>query len=198
MMMKKLLATMLTLGVVTIMNPISVLATQTNMGAGSSIGDGEASNMGNGSQANIEVSAQYTNETVTSTEYSVDISWGAMEFTYAVGGTKEWNPVTHDYEVHSEEEWVASGNTITVTNHSNTGIKATFSYASATEYKDVTGTFDVEDNVLELATAESGVEGQAGEATKGTVTLTLSGTLSENVTEQTNVGTITVKISDTE
>ena len=74
-----------------------------------------------GSQ-DIDVNAKYVDGVSAPTKYSVDVSWGAMEFTYTVSGTKTWDPETHTYTASTQPAWTASGNTITVTNHSNTDI----------------------------------------------------------------------------
>ena len=90
-----------------------------------------------------------------------------MEFTYTVSGTKTWNPATHAYATIIQPAWSASGNTITVTNHSNTG--------------------------LTLPTAEGKAVNDA--VLTGKTSLTLGGTLASDITVFTNVGTVIVTIS---
>lgn len=143
-----------------------------------------------GSQ-DIDVSAKYVDGVSGGTKYSVDVAWGAMEFTYTVSGTKTWNPATHDYVISTSGAWTESGNTITVTNHSNTGITASFAFAPLTEYNTVAGTFSA--SSVQLPSAE-GKALDAAELT-GTTTLTLGGTLADTVTTMTKVGAITVTIS---
>ena len=55
---------------------------------------------------------------------SVEITWGAMEFTYCDG---EWNPNTHTYE---NGYWAATadGDLVTVKNTGNVDVSVTFSY----------------------------------------------------------------------
>lgn len=57
---------------------------------------------------------------------SVDVEWGAMEFTYT---QEEWNPNTHKYEKEGwEPDDVEKGNKITVTNHSNIAVNVSYRY----------------------------------------------------------------------
>lgn len=67
----------------------------------------------------------YTNTQEIAKVVSVNISWGAMEFTFTGG---EWQPETHTY---SEEKWTADeegGNVITVTNNGEVDVNVTFTY----------------------------------------------------------------------
>ena len=144
-----------------------------------------------GGKKEIDVNAKYVDSVDTTTVYNVDVSWGAMEFTYTVSGTKTWNPETHTYEVSTSGAWTASGNEITVTNHSNTGIKADFTYAEATGFDTVTGSFT--QNSFTLPSAEGKAISDA--ALIGKTALTLGGTLSSDKTALTRVGKVTVKIS---
>ena len=146
----------------------------------------------NGGQQDIDVNAKYVNGVATPTKYSVDVEWGAMEFTYTVSGTKTWDAENHQYAVSTSGAWTASGNEISVTNHSNTGIKAGFAYTKDSAYNAVTGTFSA--NSLTLPTAV-GKTTDAAEL-KGTTALTLGGTLASGVTDFTKVGTVTVTISE--
>ena len=73
--------------------------------------------------------------------YSVDITWGDMAFTYtAEAGI--WDPTTHKTTDAEGGVWTVNndgGNTITVTNHSNTGVTAAFSYAADTGFEGISG-----------------------------------------------------------
>ena len=151
----------------------------------------ESTVSGNGGKQEIDVNAKYVDSVDTTTVYNVDVSWGAMEFTYTVSGTKTWNPETHTYEVSTSGAWTASGNEIAVTNHSNTGIKADFTYAKATGFDTVTGTFS--QSSLSLPTADGKAVNDATLTKKNA--LTLGGTLSSDKTALTRVGKVTVKIS---
>ena len=145
----------------------------------------------NGGKQEIDVRAKYESSSKTPTVYSVDVAWGAMEFTYAVSGTKTWNADTHTYSVNSNDGWTATGNEITVTNHSNTGIKADFTYAKAAGFDTVTGRFS--QSSLTLPTAEGKALDDA--VLTGKTALTLGGTLANDKTGLTKVGTVTVTVS---
>ena len=145
-----------------------------------------------GGNTNIDVKAKYNSSSATSEKISVDIAWGAMEFTYNVGGTKEWNAATHQYVDNTTKNWTATGNTVTVTNHSNVAVNATLSFAKEANYSTVNGSFDKP--TLNLATA---VDTAVADAPKDTATLTLDGTLGDTVTTLTKIGTITVAIAAT-
>ncbi len=84
---------------------------------------------------------------------SVDIAWGAMEFTY----TAAWNTSTLAYDPGS---WSASGNTVTVTNTGSTAANVVF--ACSCTALGVAAAFDTSGGLL-----------AAGSST--TATLTLSG-----------------------
>lgn len=53
----------------------------------------------------IPVNGSYQEKLETETVYSVDISWGSMEFVYAKEGTGVWNPETHSYDNVSGAGW---------------------------------------------------------------------------------------------
>lgn len=143
-----------------------------------------------GSQ-DIDVSAKFVDGVSVSTRYSVDVTWGAMEFTYTVSGTKNWDPETHTYTASTQPTWTASGNTITVTNHSNTDITAFFAFSALDAYDTVTGSFS--STSLTLPTAEGKAVNDA--VLTGKTSLTLGGTLASDITVFTNVGTVIVTIS---
>ena len=139
----------------------------------------------------IDVQAKYTDSVDFPTVYSVDISWGEMAFTYTVSGEKLWDPEKHDYEISTSYEWTATGNEITVTNHSNTAVKVDFTYAANNGHNTVTGSFS--QNSLTLPTAEG--KGLYDATLVGKTALTLDGFLADTQTNLTVVGTVTVAIS---
>lgn len=141
-------------------------------------------------QEEINVSAKYVDGISGGTVYSVDLNWGAMEFTYTVSGSQVWNPETHEYDTTTEDKWEAVGNEITVTNHSNAAIKATFTFNALDAYKDVTGAFSAAE--LNLPSAE-GKATNAAELT-GKTALNLDGVLDSATTTMTKIGAITVVI----
>lgn len=144
-----------------------------------------------GGSQDIDVKAKYDDGVNTPTVYNVDISWGAMEFTYSVSGTKTWDPENHTYTTSTSASWAASGNEITVTNHSNTEIKADFTYAKETGFDKVSGSFSNASFTLPSAEGKTTTDA----ALIGTTALTLAGSLESDKTVMTKVGTITVTIS---
>lgn len=148
-----------------------------------------SSNVGTGDQT-IDVSAKYSDNTESPIVYNVELTWEAMEFTYAVGGTNVWNPDTHEYESDVSANWIANGNKLTLTNHSNAEVNASLQFNADEMYNSVKGNFDNSEVVLPSA------ENKTVDASELTSTsaLSLSGSLNSDVTELTKVGTITVII----
>ena len=144
-----------------------------------------------GGTATKPVTASYRSGAGGGTVYSVDITWGSMAFTYSEGSGSTWNPATHTYSSGGEGGWSNSGNTVTVTNHSNTEVTATLAYASTEEFKGISGSFGNK-STMNLATA---VNTPFASAPTDTAALTLSGTLASTLTDPTTVGTITVTIN---
>lgn len=143
-----------------------------------------------GKSATKAVKASYGSGAGGSTVYSVDITWGNMEFTYSAGSGSTWNPANHTYSLGGAGGWSHNGNTVTVTNHSNTEVTATLAYASTEGFKGISGSFDK--STMNLKTAD----GTTFEnAPKDTAALTLSGALDSSVTGSATIGTITVTIS---
>lgn len=137
-----------------------------------------------------DVKAQYVDKSKQTTVYSVDVTWGAMEFTFTKSGDKVWNAENHTYTDNTKTEWTAEGNTVTVTNHSNASVIVTLSVALQDAYKDVTATFSTTSKTL-----KAGVEGAPDAADSFTSTLTLSGNLPDTVKTLTTIGSITVAIN---
>lgn len=179
-MTKKKTALVLTLAMVFSLAPLSAYATDTITEVGRS--------------ANHDVTATYvagSSGGAGGTVYSVDIAWGDMAFTYtAAAGV--WDPATHTITGADGGTWSATntgGNQIKVTNHSNTAVTATFSYAAASGYDSISGSFDK--TSLDLATA---VGTEVSNAPKDSAALTLSGALDSATAASTKIGTITVTL----
>lgn len=148
-----------------------------------------ATTVGTGDQ-DIDVKGKYLDNSTTPTIYSVDVTWGAMEFIYTESGAMTWNPADHTYTDSTSATWVANGNTVTVTNHSNAEVTASFAFNALTAYNTVTGSFDIASETL-----DAGIVDGYDAADKVVGTLTLAGTLAETVADFTKVGTITVTIA---
>ncbi|MDO4516636.1 MAG: hypothetical protein Q4C76_05840 [Bacillota bacterium] len=144
----------------------------------------------------IPVTAKYVAASEADVVYSVDISWGSMEFTYTAGKAV-WNPVNHTYDTSntSTAVWACENdaNKITVINHSNADVSCDLTYDK--EIDSVTGVFDSNSYSFPSASNQSYLGNQNAEALKFNAYLTLSGTLDSTTTTATQVGTIIVTIS---
>lgn len=146
-----------------------------------------------GGSDSAEVKGTYVAGGTAATVYSIDITWGSMEFTYTDASAGTWNPETHQYDNTVAAKWscAADANKIQVTNHSNTDVTVQFSYASESGYSEITGTFSAAK--LNLASA---VETEPLNAPSGSATLSLSGALSSEKTTSTKIGTVTVTLAN--
>lgn len=145
-----------------------------------------------------DVYVTYQEGASSPTIYSVDIVWESMEFTYTAASEGTWDPETHDYTNKQDASWSFANNKITVTNHSNTAINATFSYAPDTSFNAVNGTFvGVDNKALTNATLtlKSAVGSAREAAPSGDAFLSLSGELPSRLETQTVCGTVTVTIN---
>lgn len=179
-MMKKKTALVLTLAMVFSLAPLSAYADTIGTAGGT---------------ASHDVTATYRADSsggAGGTVYSVDITWGDMAFTYtAEAGI--WDPTTHKITDAEGGVWTVDkegGNTITVTNHSNTGVTAAFSYAAADGFGDISGSFDHDSLTLQTAVGTT-VEA----APKATTSLSLNGALGSTTADNTKIGTITVTLN---
>jgi len=129
--------------------------------------------------------------TVNTKVYSVDVTFGDMNFTYTDTATGAWDPATHSYPDTVAAAWNKTSADITVKNHSNAAVAVTVAYAKDAGY---TGAVDgaISEGSFDLETAE----GTAfANAPAKTVTFTISGTPETTMTTATTVGTITVTIA---
>ena len=95
-----------------------------------------AANNDGTSGTTIDVTGTYQAAEAPADVVSVDIEWDAMDFTYTAGSKGTWNASTHQYDNPTEGGWAATSGTdpkITVTNHSNVPVKASFAFASAVD-----------------------------------------------------------------
>ncbi|MBE6530666.1 MAG: hypothetical protein E7679_01050 [Ruminococcaceae bacterium] len=139
----------------------------------------------------LPVKANYSVGEIAPDTYSVDLSFGSMEFTYEANLNSNWNADSHQYEA-GEGAWVCEGGTnkISVTNHSNVGIKAAFSYAQESGYTNINGSFGSKS----AFTLDSAVGTIYENAPTDSTYLTLSGEYSGNE-EFVQVGSVTITIS---
>lgn len=169
---------------------LAILLTLALMCAGLTVFAGSTTVSSSGNTT-IDVQGKYQSGDEPATVYHVDVSWGSMEFTYNAATLGSWDPSTHSYVEGSQASWTydTNANVITVKNHSNAGITASFDF-EAEEGFDVEGEFSNDSFTLETA------EGKALENTPtGTTALTISGALDSSVTDFIKIGTVTVTIS---
>lgn len=127
---------------------------------------------------NSSIVINYTAKTV-----SVDITWGAMEFTYMDG---DWQPESHTY---ADGEWTAdneNGNVITVTNNGNMAVNATLTYTKTVT--EVEGSFIDNDGTAITSPFTLAVEEEKK------VKLILTGKPSSTL-EDATLGSVTVTIT---
>ncbi|MCD7957004.1 MAG: hypothetical protein LUG93_14905 [Lachnospiraceae bacterium] len=76
--------------------------------------------------SSADVTATYESSE-TEIIYSVDITWGSLEFTYTEAGAQTWDPSTHTYSEAEEGGWSyeEGSNILTITNHSNSAVAGT-------------------------------------------------------------------------
>ena len=136
----------------------------------------------------ITVNGTYQAAEAAADVISVDIAWDNMDFTYTAPSKGTWNASTHQYDNPTEGGWAATDGTdpkITVTNHSNVTVNASFAFAAAVD--GLNGSFTKTALVLdsaegtELSNAPTdetafSVSGSAIDADKslGTITVTVA------------------------
>ncbi len=148
-----------------------------------------------GAPTTIDVTGTYSDTHTSSTVYSVDISWGAMNFTYSISGSLNWNPKTHAYDNNENIGWTADGNTIITANHSNKAVNVAFAFAKdETNAPSVTGSFNNESYTLPTADVGDSLNDPTKAPTNSS-TLTISGTLDPDK-KDVKIGTVTVTLSE--
>lgn len=172
--------------------------------------EGATSAAGKGSgDYTIGVDGKYQAGNAAEAKVSVDIAWEKMSFTYAAGSS-EYDAGTHQTTT-TDGAWSANKPGITVTNHSNVDVAATFDFAQASTLPagtTITGKFydksgDGEaatytENTYRSFTLLSGEKPAANSENYTTPTKTIYfGISGDPITESTTLGTITVLIAKT-
>lgn len=150
----------------------------------------------NGSDS-AEVKGTYNAGGTAATVYSVDITWGSMDFTYTDASTGTWNPATHQYDNISAAKWSCreGADKISVTNHSNAGITAQLGYEPVTGYTEISGSFsDNKGTAITKLTLRSAVGTEPANAPSASAVLGLNGVLSSDNTTATAIGKVTVTL----
>ncbi len=170
----------------------------------------------------LPVTATYESGDGAPATYSVDVSWGTMQFTYNAP-KKVWDPIKHTEEDDGKGTFscVSGANQITVANHSNMSVKVKFEFNVNDTYgaingeftgmqKNVTGDVSSIDTTTGWSNVESDLKSEGVTLAVGTVdpsgnqivtdvvvaTLALNGKLSDpGNTESTVIGTVTIGLA---
>ena len=152
------------------------------------------------------VKGNYVGPEEPGTVYSVEITWGSMEFTYDDGTVQNiWDPETHQYSSQSVtggQGWICNNkaNEVTVVNKSNAALQVNVTTAITNQ---AVGTIsakvtvnNAETDAFALADASQGATTRvAGTASQGTAVVTLSGTPNRDIANNTVIGKVTVTLS---
>ena len=179
--MKKLFAILLAIAMIA---ALSVTAFAANNAAGSLQGGNE-----------VAVYGKYIAGADPIDVYEVVIEWDTMKFDYT-DAQMIWDTTELDWVVEEAAAWsVAEGssNEITLTNKSSKDVVATFTWAPGANYTGITAAWTgLTDNKVTVLSALNN-EGDAGVAA---VEFMPAGQLADTVTILTQLGNITVAISD--
>ncbi len=151
-----------------------------------------------GSGNSQEIWAIYKEGVKDNSIISVNISWEKMSFTYKGESEPVWNANLHQYEGEATEAgWAPSEAKITITNNSNTILKATFAYQHKDAFKDIDMAFT--DMTPYIGSADTNDSQDAEGNPKGTpcqvsVKVIPTGVLEKENVESVQIGTITVSI----
>lgn len=119
--------------------------------------------------------------------YYVEVEWGSLEYTYDNGEIRKWNPDTLEYATETgTPKWtcIKDADKITVKNHSNVPVTASFAYVQTDT--GITGSFSKDSITLDAPNSTY--------TPSGTVTLSLDGAFSRSDGAKKPVGTATVNI----
>lgn len=130
----------------------------------------------------IEVNGEFVAADAPADKISVEIKWDEMKFTYTEA-QKVWNPETHQYD-QGDGTWSSEAKDITVSNHSNIGIKAAFTFNGN---NGITGSFDNAELTLSTASGKT-----LSDTPSATSKFSVTG---GKLTESGKLGTIEVIIS---
>ncbi len=130
----------------------------------------------------IDVNGEFVAADAPADKISVEIKWDEMKFTYTEA-QKVWNPATHQYD-QGDGTWSSEAKDITVSNHSNIGIKAAFTFNGN---NGITGSFDNAELTLSTASGKT-----LSDTPSATSKFSVTG---GKLTESGKLGTIEVIIS---
>ena len=184
--MKKIFALVLTLALVLSMSTISAFAAS------------PITTIGGTDSATVKGTYSATGGTDV---YSVDITWGNMEFTYNAG-TQVWNTSTHEWDLTGTPTWTVANpedNKIEIKSHSSKAVTATLSFV-ANSVEGLTGSFKdastdgtaITNNQFAIAAATAATANATPDAI---AYLQLSGGSVAVGADDVTIGTVTVTLS---
>ena len=124
---------------------------------------------------------------------SVDIAWEGLNFTYNEASHPIWNPDTHSYDDSDVREagWAVSDGKVIITNHSNRFLSAGISYEQNSGYESADMVFSAKiTNDILVGNADDGT----GEEQSVTIKVVPKGTIPNNISDDTAIGSVTVTI----
>ncbi len=192
--MKKILSIILTITMLLTVSVASVSAATAIDG-----GEGTSSTGKTDGDYTLGVGADYTAGIETAaTVISVDIAWESMEFTYTAGSIGTWDATNHKYTGATDGGWSDRKSTITVTNHSNTVIKAEFDFVMGTGVTGLKGVFTNDNVIVDSADADTyrvpDPDTGAYPAPKNTTQFGIDPTSDPITEDKSTLGTIIVSI----
>lgn len=189
--MKKILASLLAITMVASSSVAAFAATELETSPADGKSEGSYS---------IAVSGKYVAGDNTKETISVDIAWEKMEFTYTAGNST-YSPDTHKTTT-TAGSWNTDKKAITVTNHSNVGITAGFTFTQGNgvtttgsfyDSAEATTALDTDKQSFTLVSGEDKTTaGQNYTVPSGKIYFGVSG---DAISENKSLGTITVKIA---
>ncbi len=151
--------------------------------------------------ANGSVTAEVTKLVLpTEKTYLVTVKIPEMAFEYSFGNAGKWNTETLQYEAPEDAGWKgATTADIEVTNKSDADVALKCVYEDASKVSGVDGKISCEGAETGEKTLASAVNEEnpleAGEATKTTFTLTISGTPDKEIEAGTVIGNVTLTVN---
>lgn len=189
--MKKILSIILTLTMLLAISAASVSAATAIDG-----GEGTSSTGNGGGDYTVGVAGEVAPDPNSDATISFEISWDRSQFTYVAPSSGKWNAEDHVYEGATAGGWDQTPMNITVKNHSDTGIVASFTFAEG-DVTGVKGAF-TEDYLPLLSADNDSYRQQTNEGTYPAPTaataFTIDSTSPAITGDVTGLGTITVAV----
>lgn len=139
------------------------------------------------------VTASYEAGAASTTIISVDIAWENMSFTYKGASEPVWDASKHEYSESTQAGWEAGEASITITNHSNTVLKAGLTYEPDDGFSGISMHFTSAAPYIGSAHTS---DTAAGTPCAVTVLAIPDGELPATTAADTRIGQITVEVEE--